>query len=142
MVSQTATPRSKAVRIALFSHKGGVGKTTLTVNISSALAAKGKKVLLVDADPQCNLTFHRVEEMVADNLLDKSESEEGKTLWSAVKPLVDGTGDVKYIEPIELIANTFLLPGDIRLAVFENELNVFWNECFQRKPKGFREQTH
>jgi cellulose biosynthesis protein BcsQ len=41
-------------KIALFNHKGGVGKTTLTVNIADALAKSDKRVLLVDADPQCN----------------------------------------------------------------------------------------
>ncbi len=44
------------IKIALFNHKGGVGKTTLTVNVAGALADSGKTVLLVDADPQCNLT--------------------------------------------------------------------------------------
>ena len=43
-------------KIALFNHKGGVGKSTLTINIANALAKMGKTVLLVDADPQCNLT--------------------------------------------------------------------------------------
>jgi cellulose biosynthesis protein BcsQ len=49
-------------KIALFNHKGGVGKTTLTVNISNAMAEAGKRVLLVDADPQCNLTSFYLEE--------------------------------------------------------------------------------
>jgi len=40
------------IRIALFNHKGGVGKTTLTVNIGDTLADLGKRVLIVDADPQ------------------------------------------------------------------------------------------
>ena len=44
---------SNPVRIALFNHKGGVGKTTLTANIAFALAEMGKSVLLVDSDPQC-----------------------------------------------------------------------------------------
>lgn len=42
--------------ISFFNHKGGVGKTTLVHNLSFALADEGKRVLLIDADPQMNLT--------------------------------------------------------------------------------------
>jgi cellulose biosynthesis protein BcsQ len=126
-------------KIALSNHKGGVGKTTLTANISAALAAKGKRVLLVDSDPQCNLTSYLIEDNVVNDMLDKSDSRSGRTIWSAVKPVVEAEGDYRYVDPIETaIPNLWLLPGDIRLAEFESSLNDFWDNCFQRKVKGFR----
>ena len=46
----------KAKTIILFNHKGGVSKTLTTYNIAWMLTEKGKRVLLVDCDPQCNLS--------------------------------------------------------------------------------------
>ena len=43
-------------KIAFFNHKGGVSKTTTTFNLGWMLAEKGKRVIIVDTDPQCNLT--------------------------------------------------------------------------------------
>jgi cellulose biosynthesis protein BcsQ len=131
--------RHKSKRIAIFNHKGGVGKTTLTVNIAAALARLGKRVLLIDSDPQCNLTSYLIDPAVVDDMVDSSESANGRTVWSAVRPVAEGTGDVKVVEPIETpVPRLFLLPGDIVLSRYEQDLHSSWGDCFQRRVRGFR----
>jgi cellulose biosynthesis protein BcsQ len=137
-VNNQQLQRSSTKRLTLYNHKGGVGKTTLTINIASAMASLGKRVLLVDADPQCNLTSYLVESDVVDNWLETSETTSGVTIWSAIKPFHDGNGDIKKIKGIERSENVFLVPGDIRLSQFEEDLNQIWIECLQRKVHGFK----
>lgn len=140
-MTENRSERYNCVRLAIFNHKGGVGKTTLTINIAAALAASGYRILLVDSDPQGNLTSYLIEESVVDDLLDNADADAGGTIWSALKPLAEATGEIKLIKPLEWSTNSFLLPGDVRLSEFEQELAPMWNECFQRKPKGFRGTT-
>ncbi|MGH9876833.1 MAG: ParA family protein [Nitrososphaerales archaeon] len=135
------TKRHRAIRIAFFNHKGGVGKTTLTFNIAATLASLGNTVLLVDSDPQCNLSAYTIEDSVVDDLLDHSDSPKGKTIWSALKPIVEASGDVRTVKPYERRANLFVLPGDVRLSEFEQELAQLWGDCFQRKIRGFKGTT-
>ncbi|MCK1391684.1 ParA family protein [Bradyrhizobium sp. 1] len=132
-----AMKRAPAKRITVFNHKGGVGKTTLTYNIAAQLAELGKKVLLVDSDPQCNLSAYVIDGEYLDFLLDHSDDLDGRTVWTALKPLVDASGSFRPIEPIELSSELYLLPGDIRVSDFEEDLNDFWRECLQRKRRGF-----
>lgn len=137
---QEARPGGRC-SLTLFNHKGGVGKTTLGVNLAFALAKLGKRVLLVDADPQCNLTSYLVESEVVDKLLDESEGENGKTVWSALRPLLDLNSPLLEIEPIERAEGVFLLPGDIRLSDYEVSLQQSWSDCLQRKVRGFTETS-
>jgi cellulose biosynthesis protein BcsQ len=130
----------RSVRITIYNHKGGVGKTTLTVNIASALTELGKSVLLVDSDPQCNLTSYLLSDDVVDNLLDHSDGPEGQTIWTAVKPVVDRMGDVTTIVPLD-IGDLALLPGDIRLFECEEFLAEAWTDSFKRRLGGLRTTT-
>ena len=80
--------RSKTTRVvALLNQKGGVGKTTSTVNLGAALAEAGRRVLLIDLDPQAHLTLHlgvdedAIRHTVYDLLIDP-----GRTAEEAIIP--------------------------------------------------------
>jgi len=94
--------------IAVINQKGGVGKTTTTANLGAALARMGYRVLLVDMDPQANLTVH----------LDQSPDLEQKTLTSL---LVDDAPIEDLVQPTNE-PNLFLLPTDTSLAGVEQVL--------------------
>jgi len=128
----------RAIRIALLNHKGGVGKTTLTVNLAFALAQLDKTILLVDSDPQCNLTSYLVQGDVVDKWLDESEDPQGNTIWSGLRPVVHLNNEVKTLIPFERADRVFLIPGDIRLSEYELDLQQAWLDCLQRRVKGFK----
>jgi len=90
--------------ISLSNHKGGVGKTTSTINIGAGLNRLKKKVLLIDLDPQANL----------------SQSlgiiEPGKTIYGALK------GE-ETLEPIEIVKGLDLIPSTLDLSGAEIELS-------------------
>src|SRR5208282_5884262 len=106
------------------------------------LADLGKRVLIVDADPQCNITAFYLDEKYLDDLLGESAGSEtdGQTIWAAVKPVARGKGPVKEIEAIDLsdrIHNTFIAPGDVLLSEYEEELPAGWTDAFARKERGY-----
>ncbi|OSJ34881.1 ParA family protein [Bradyrhizobium japonicum] len=127
----------KMKTLALFNHKGGVGKTTLTVNVADTLVDLGFKVLLIDADPQCNLTSFYLEEKYLDELLGESDDADGGTVWSAIKPVVDGKGPIKDIDLVDIREGLYLCPGDVLLADYEEELPAAWIGSFARKQRDY-----
>lgn len=79
--------------IAICNQKGGTGKTTTTVNLAAALAEKGKRVLIVDADPQGNATSgvgvnkNELEKTVYDLILNRAQAKE--VILENVYPCLD-----------------------------------------------------
>lgn len=125
---------------SFFNHKGGVGKTTLTINIAYALADLGLKVLLVDADPQCNLTSFFLTEKQLDDLLGESDEPGGGTIWSAIKPVVDGKGGIAQVLAYKLGTekdHLYLAAGDVLLADYEEELPSAWTGSFARRERDY-----
>lgn len=135
--------------VSVFNHKGGVSKTTTTFNLGWMLANKGKRVLLVDADPQCNLSgvilglgTEWPPEDIADVPNDPesirfSSSQDAsaafwaknidKTLYGALRPAFES--EPRLLEPVECIevagrSGLFLLPGHIRLGEYDVTLGV------------------
>jgi cellulose biosynthesis protein BcsQ len=119
--------------VTFFNHKGGVGKTTIVFNTALASTTLGKRVLIVDADAQANLTALALEEEEYGVALERN-----RTIWSMLQPLVTGAGDFKQIDPIRVRPGVWLLPGDIRLSNFEAICPAGWTEALAGQARGFR----
>ena len=94
--------------IAVVNQKGGVGKTTTSVNLAASLAASGKRVLLIDLDPQGNAT--------TGSGVDK------KTIARTVYQVLLGLGEVASIRTASESGKYDLLPANRELAGAEVEL--------------------
>ena len=98
--------------IAFANQKGGVAKTTSTINTAHALVLKGQRVLLVDADPQASLSL--VAGIEPQTLVQLDQA--GKTLYQGLTQKADATEIIYKAEGFDII------PGSIRLARIELEI--------------------
>lgn len=95
--------------IAIFNQKGGVGKTTTNINLAACLALKGKRVLIVDIDPQGNTTSG----------VGVSKRSLKNTVYNI---LIDRTYDPRKAIVHTQVANLDLIPASVDLAGAEIEL--------------------
>src|SRR4051812_13959199 len=78
--------------ISIFNNKGGVGKTSLCWNIADTLARKGKNILLIDFDPQCNLSIAVLGDNTFVRTLPTQNAPYGTTVRSFLQRFLQNTG--------------------------------------------------
>ncbi|MFZ1528850.1 MAG: AAA family ATPase [Ferruginibacter sp.] len=145
--------------ISVFNNKGGVGKSTLTYHLGNALAELGHKVLMVDLDPQCNLTICAMMEedlhniwAEEDTFIDDYEmafannqdiSNSTRSIHFILKPTEDGLSEPNHLPPPHQIGrNIDLIPGRLSLHKYENRIAERWSGIYQGDNLAIRTVTN
>jgi len=116
-----------ATVIAMFNNKGGVSKTTTCFNLGWMLAELGHRVVMVDADPQCNLTGMMLDLSNNNALETYYVDNPGANLKEALEPAFQSKP--RPLEPVECFEGVeqpglFLVPGHVELAEDETALGI------------------
>jgi cellulose biosynthesis protein BcsQ len=122
--------------IAFFNNKGGVGKTSLVYHLGWMYADLGLPVVAADLDPQANLSSMFLDEDRLEDLW--PDGDHPQTVFGAMRPLLEGTGDITRPHVEQIADNLGLLVGDLALAVSEDELNSQWPRSMDRDKRAFR----
>jgi len=150
--------------ISIFNNKGGVGKTTLAFHLSNILAEMNYRTLIIDLDPQCNLTIcgmheeqlHKmwveedafIEDFEASKkALSQKEYEKilkkPRTIHFLLKPTEDGQGDLPFMPPpVRLNANLDLIPGRLTIHKFESKISERWSGAYLGESLSIRTLTN
>ncbi|GHC91555.1 hypothetical protein GCM10007320_40670 [Pseudorhodoferax aquiterrae] len=149
--------------ISIFNNKGGVGKTTLTFHLAHALAELGHKTLIVDMDPQCNVTILGLGETTLarvwhdeEDFIDDFAAAYGKmppadfeklmksprSIHFLLKPTENGLSDLTtFSPPFALASNLHLIPGRLTMHMYEDVISRRWSDVYQGDPLAVRTMT-
>lgn len=109
--------------VSIFNHKGGVSKTTTTFNLGWMLSSMGYRVLLVDTDPQCNLSGL----VLGDTLDSFYESHPDDNIYAGLLPVFES--QPRALRPVSCVKvagteNLHVLPGHVNLSEYEVQLGI------------------
>ncbi len=112
--------------VSLFNHKGGVSKTTTAFNLGWMLAEQGHKTLIVDADPQCNLTALVLDYNAVDDIEDYYLENPGCDISTGLEPVMSGrlTGLNPGQPSSTSNNNLFIYCGSLALSEVETQISV------------------
>lgn len=150
--------------ISLFNNKGGVGKSTLAFHLSNILAEMGHKTLIIDLDPQCNVTICGMDEeklheiwTEEDDFIEDFETsvkkvspedfntllEKPRSIHFLLKPAEDGQGELpKMPPPVPINKNLDLIPGRLTIHRYENKISERWSGSYLGESLSIRTITN
>jgi len=151
--------------LSIFNNKGGVGKTTLTYHLGHILAEMGKKVLMIDLDPQCNLSIYSILEQEIGNIWEKENDfikdfkaakekigdaafqeliKEPRSIHFLLSPTEQGESDIEILPPpYQLTDNTIegkldLIVGRLSVNTYESIISERWSKAMLSDPLALR----
>jgi len=115
---------SSQILISLFNHKGGVSKTTTTFNLGWTLANEGIKTLIVDTDPQCNLTAYVLGLQNIDDLESFYNNKENDNIYDKISEIIEGSRtNLKPVSPCRTLNdNLLLVPSHLSMSELDISL--------------------
>jgi cellulose biosynthesis protein BcsQ len=128
---------TRTKKVVFCNNKGGVGKTTLAFNCAAEFAEKGYKTVLVDLDPQCNLSRLTLGSQLYDeNLFSSAE----KDIYDVLRGIVEGGSDIDLsvnFLPTRTNSNLLLMKGSINLSLYENILITAYGQAASGNRIGY-----